>query len=535
MPAMTPDAPAARAARPAGIVLAWVLLAAALVAIACLVPVLPANPDLYLHLAWAQQVMRCLASGSLPVWLPDLNAGFGSPGIRLASPLGPVLDGVLGLALGDAARGLRLGALLAALGVVAVCLARRGRKRGWAEAALVLASPAVLFALLGRSAWSEVLALPLLLWLLESAVTGWTRPGWGAVGVAALWLLHAPSTLAAVGVALLAQALRADTRALARVAASTLAAAGLTAWHWLPLLDEAAYAGSRAALTGGIYRAARNVLGSSEAHDLGASVALGWCAVGLLAALLAAGAWRAAPLRTALAALCVAAASPLALPLWRLPGPHELLQFPWRLLLPATLLVVPAFAAALPRWRGGLAAAVLLLPALLLPRPELVLAPALSAREGWQEAGAAIHLALGGNPLLVDAEQHRPPSFALLAGNLATFGRDPVRVVAGSASWRVVRWSPLEREVAVRAAGDAEVALRLLDYPGWSVAVDGSARAMGAGSGVVGVAVPPGDHRVTARWRGNPLADAGLAVAAATAALLLLAGRRRRAAGGAAS
>jgi hypothetical protein len=535
MPAMAPEAPAARTARPAGIVLAWALLAAALVAIACLVPVLPANPDLYLHLAWAHQVMRCLAAGSLPLWLPDLNAGFGSPGLRLASPLGPVVDGVLGLALGDAARGLRLGALLAAVGVVAVYRACRARRRWWAEATLVLASPAVLFALLGRSAWSEVLALPLLAWLLETAVTGWPRAAWGGVGLAALWLLHAPSTLAAVGLALLAQVLRADARALARVAASTLVAAGLTAWHWLPLLDEAAYVGSRAALTGGIYRAARNVLGSSEAHDLGASVALGWCAVGLLAALLAAGSWRTAPLRTALATLCVAAASPLALPLWRLPGPHELLQFPWRLLLPATLLIVPAVSASLPHRRGSLAAAALLLPALLLPRPELVLAPALSVRDGWQEAGAAIHRAIGGNPLLVDAEQHRPPAFALLAGNLAAFGTEPVRVLAGSATWRVARWRPLDREVEVRAAGDAVAALRLLDYPGWSVEVDGSPRAVVGASGAVGVAVPPGDHRVRARWRGNPLADAGLAVAAATAALLLLAGRHRRAAGGAAS
>ena len=266
---MAPDAPAARAARPARTVLACALLAVVLVAVACLAPVLPGNPDLYLHLVWAHQVMRCLAAGSLPLWLPDLNAGFGSPGIRLASPLGPVLDGALGLALGDASRGLRLGALLAAAGVVVVCRGRRERRRGWAEAALVLASPAVLFALLGRSAWSEVLALPLLVWLLESAVTGWPGAAWGGFGLAVLWLLHAPSTLAAVGLALLAQVLRTDVRALARVAASVLVAAGLTAWHWLPLVDEAAYVGSRAALTGGIYRAARNVLGSSESHEIG--------------------------------------------------------------------------------------------------------------------------------------------------------------------------------------------------------------------------------------------------------------------------
>src|SRR5512136_2052358 len=73
-----------------------VLLAILLALLVARVPVLPANPDLYLHLVWSYQVMRCLAQGAAPVWLPDLNAGFGSPGVRLHNPLGPVVDGSLG-------------------------------------------------------------------------------------------------------------------------------------------------------------------------------------------------------------------------------------------------------------------------------------------------------------------------------------------------------------------------------------------------------------------------------------------------------
>jgi hypothetical protein len=495
-----------------------------LAALACVVGVLPANPDLYLHLLWTQQVMRCLAAGSPPLWLPDLNAGFGSPGLRLASPLGPLLDGVLGLALRDASRGLRLGALLAAAGVFLAYAARRDRTTV-ARAVLVLLSPAAVHALLGRSAWSEVLALPLLVWLLEAAVAGWAHPGRDGVLVGALWLLHAPSTLELVVVALLAQVLRGDIRALARVALSTVAAAGLTAWHWLPLLDEAGLVGTRAALTGGIYDAARNLLGSSGAHALETNIALGWCAVGLLLVLIVLRSWRSAPVRTALVVVSVAAASPLALPLWRLSGPLALLQFPWRLLLPATVLAAPLIADSLADWRGRLAAVALLLPLLALPLPRLVNVPPLRAGMSWQEVGLVVHEAIGGNPLLVDAVQHRPPSFAALAGNLARFAADPVRVLAGTARWRVERWAPLDRVLTVRASGDAVVALRLLEYPGWVVRVDGAPRAAVAGSGVMAVTVPSGEHRVTVRWRGNPLTPVGFSAAVVSALLLLAAPR----------
>lgn len=51
--------------------------------LALFLPFLPAGPDIYVHILWPQQVARCLAQGQLPLWLPDLNAGFGSPGIRL--------------------------------------------------------------------------------------------------------------------------------------------------------------------------------------------------------------------------------------------------------------------------------------------------------------------------------------------------------------------------------------------------------------------------------------------------------------------
>ena len=90
-----------------------------LVAVAIAVPYFPRGTDLYVHVLWPWQVMRCLHTGSLPLWLPDLNATFGSPGIGLYSPLGPLACGVLGLILGTGGRGVRAALALAALVMVA--------------------------------------------------------------------------------------------------------------------------------------------------------------------------------------------------------------------------------------------------------------------------------------------------------------------------------------------------------------------------------------------------------------------------------
>ena len=76
---------------------ALVLASGALVAIAAAIPYFPRGTDLYVHVLWPWQVMKCLHAGSLPVWLPDLNAEFGSPGIGLYSPLSPTMSGMLGM------------------------------------------------------------------------------------------------------------------------------------------------------------------------------------------------------------------------------------------------------------------------------------------------------------------------------------------------------------------------------------------------------------------------------------------------------
>ena len=504
-----------------------VAAAGAVAGAAAAVPFLPAGPDLYVHLLWTWQVMRCLAAGDLPVWLPDLNGAFGSPGIRLYSPLGPVIEGVVGLALGSAGAALRVVPVLAWAALLAVVRRARGGRAGTAEWALLALSPLALHSLLGRGAWSEYLAIPLLWWLLDAAVAGTLRPVRDGVLLACLWLLHAPTTLMAGALLAGAVTLRRDRGALRALGGATVLATALTAWHWLPLFDEMRLV-DRAALVGGIFESTRNALGSSAAFALDENIWLGWCAVSLLAALLVGRWWRADRVRAVLVLACVALASPLAAWLYRLPLPLDLLQFPWRWLLPAAVLAAAPAARGLDGAAGRAAAALLLAPLVFLSLPAFVRDPSLGRRTEPGDAGERVWRCIGGNPLLVDAAQNRPASWGRLAANLQRFGPHRVLAEPADAAWRVEVWTPARLVVTVSSAAGARIELRVLDYPHWRVTVDG-APAAGAGAGVLGAAVPAGRHLVEATWEGNPLAKAGQAITAgALAAVALVAVRRRR-------
>ncbi len=496
--------------------------AAAAVAAAA-IPFLPATPDLYVHLLWAWEVARSLASGALPVWLPDLNAGFGSPGIRLYSPLGPLVEGAAALALGSAGAALRVVPVVA-WGAFLVVLRRRRRAGEWA---LVLLAPPVLYSLTGRGAWSEFLAVPLLWWLLDAAVRGDVSATREGPVLAALWLVHAPTTLMAVAVMVVATAARRDRRPLGRAAAATLAAVGLTAGHWLPLASEMRLT-DRAALTGGIFTASRNALGSPTAHAIDENIWLGWCAVALLVGLALALPGRPASPRTVLAVLAVGLASPLASPLYAGSSPLAFLQFPSRWLLVAAVLAAEPLARGLPGFRGAAPVVVALLPAVVLPWKGLVRVPRLTADTPWPEAGLRVSASFAGNPFLVDAVQNRPLSWRFLGENMQRFGERRALVRGDGGRARVISWAPLLREVEVQTPAPTRLAFRVLGYPFWEASLDGVAVAVEGTGGVPEVSVPVGRHVVALRWGGNPLTPVGWALAA-IACLVLAWSRLRRA------
>lgn len=494
-------------------------------------PLLTSGPDVYVHVIWAQQVMHDLHAGCLPLWCPDLNAGCGSPGIRLYSPGGPVMSGILGLLVGDACAGVRL-ALLAALVALAL-LMRRREVEGWPLAvALAATAPAFMADLFTRAAYSELMAVPVAWWLLDrAAARPPDRTSWRAlaVGIALLWLLHAPTTVMVV-ILLLASCLLRRLRGLGWLTLGGAAALLLTAWNWLPLLDEMGLVKSAPALKGGIFAARANILGSASAHSPLLNSALSWAAVALLLIVLVEGWQRTDPVRAALIVLCVALASPAASALWSDASPLSWLQFPWRWLLPATLLALRPLALRTPfsnprSWALGV---LWLAPLLTLPLPELVHVPRLSANESWQQLGGSLAEAIGSNPLLVDAAQNRPPWFADLGEQLPAVGDRLAVADSRLTAIHVERWTPLRRALTVTGAVPSTVTVRLLDYPWWQVQVDGVAAIARRQHGLIRVEVPAGRHTVEIRWQGSPWARLGMALALVGLGLLLYPGRLKK-------
>jgi hypothetical protein len=487
---------------------------------AVLAPWLPLGPDIYQHIVWDWQVMRCMSEWQLPLWLPDLNAGFGNPGIRLYSPLGPLLTGGLGTVLDDAGRGLRAAAILAALAVLWAAR-RQSTSRSLFGAAVVLTSPMVLFSLFGRAAWSEFLSIPLLLWLLLKTESGEFDGARDGVVLALLWLAHAPTTImwGIVGVGSLAIHRSRDYAVCALQ--TVVVGCGLSAWHWMPLLRETAAIDADEVMTAGIYEPSRNFLASEMAHKPEVNAWLAWVAVATLGAVLVTRLWAHHPRRTVIGVGCIILASPLALPLWWIPGPHQLLQFPWRCLLPGTLLLVTAIAE-VPK-RRALGTMCVLLPAVFMPWAPWVEVPKIDAEMGWAGTGEKLVDSIGGNPLLVDVRQHRPPAFAHLDRNLNLFGTSQRVLASGDGTvTEILSWSPLRREVEVSGAQPFVVAFRILNYPYWSVTTDdGEPVAAASVPGVVACLVPPGRHVLRATWAGNPLASMGQIVALVTILFLV--------------
>lgn len=484
--------------------------------LALFLPFLPAGPDIYVHILWPQQVARCLAQGQLPLWLPDLNAGFGSPGIRLYSPGGPVVVGVLGLILGDIGKALRL-AWFGALAAILMVARAWHPKTPTLSGLLLWASPLVPFLLVYRAASSEVLALPLALWLLEAAVQDRGSARLEAFLWAGLWLLHAPTfMMTAILVVLSVGVPKPSVAGFQRRILPVVAGLALCAWHWVPLFLERQLVNLDEGLTSDIFRATKNFLFSPSPHDAFAVRRLGWLAaawgiVGLMV-------WFHDRRRGALVWTAILLATPITYPLWLALPPLKYLQFPWRFLTPVSLLL-PGALSSLATQRRTAAIVLFLLPHLWMPPLGLVRDPALAARESWVELGEKVFRAFSGNPLVVDAVQNRPAAFSSLATNLQRFGKEILVLAPGAVA--VQQWQPLRRTVVVEAEHAGVVELRLLAYPFWRARVDGKPVVVTMAEGIVAVPVPQGNHRVEVAWSGNPATPWGWALALLALAAML--------------
>jgi hypothetical protein len=515
-----------------------VLAGGVLVAVAVAVPYFPRGTDLYVHILWPWQVMRCLATGSLPVWLPDLNAEFGSPGIGLYSPLSPTICGALGLVFGTGGRGVRVALVLAALAMVAVA---PGRSRGTrlAAAGLVIFSPAMLTEFFGRFPVAQLLAAPLAWLLIERAVARrwrWDRDG---ILLGFLWLMHAPTTVMVGligGVSCLAgswvEVEQSDggkgRRPFLEFGLATVVAAGLTVWHWWPLLAAAPDFPLGSALTGGEHHPLRNLIGVSGPHLFEINTAMGWAAIGLLIALLLSGAWTTR--RGLVAVAAIALASLPSAPLWQVVAPLAWLQFPWRWMGPAALLPAAAVVEEAPR-RGRVlllvSIAAFLIPVVAVPAVQFAADPSLAVDTEPVTAGERVAGTFGGNPLLIDVREHRPLWWEDLGPTMALLGSRRAVVVPDGGTAREISWRPLRRKLEVESPQPGALVLRLLADRHWQAVVNQHPATMGRWGAAVAVNVPGGRNEVEVVWKMDPRASAGMVVSAVLLVGILISRRRR--------
>ena len=413
-------------------------------------------------------------------------------------------------------------------------------------AGLVLIAPAILTEFVGRFPVAQLIAVPVAWPLLENAAARrwrWKRDGFL---FALLWLIHAPTTVMVGILSVLGFVLGDNSRgdepdedgrtedgglvvAAAQFGLVGLVALGLTAWHWWPLLMAAGEFSLRSALTSGESHPLRNLIGVTDPHLVEINIAMGWAAIGLLVGLAVSGAWKTG--RGRLAIVTILLAGPMSAPLWRHLGPLAWLQFPWRWMLPATLLATAAVVGCVngkSRIRMAVSFLALIVPLLGLPPLQVVPDPALRADTAPVVAGERVLRSFSGNPLLIDVIEHRPMWWGELGDTLALMGSERVILAADGGAAEISEWRPLRRELKVQSPQPTVLVVRLLADRHWKVVVNQRVAVANRWGAALAVNVPAGLSEIEILWETDGYAMAGGIVSLAVLAGIVLALWRRK-------
>jgi hypothetical protein len=448
---------------------------------------------------WKQGVL-------FPRWAGWMNHGFGEPRYIFYPPLSWLIGAALTLVLPSAAVPIVFIVLLEAFaGISAYALLRNlaSRRAAILGAAGYLINPNMLLITYIRSDYAEQLAcaiFPLLLLaglrvarLLEQRPGGRSPVALFAVAYAAVWLSNAPAAvIASYSMALLfvwAAVAERSCRPLWRGAAGVALGLCLAAFYLVPAAYEQRWVNIEQALASGLLPY-QNFL--FTAIDDVEHTWFNWiasiCALCLIVLLgltavasrrFSSGKWSSGERKLSAALLILGTAATLltlrfTLPLWRFLPKLRFVQFPWRWMSIIALVAVCFLAFVVDQRRGWI---------------WFVAIVVLSAPLGWflvnntwwdddematlQDAVVAGHGFDGTDEYDPLGDDHTNlPEDAPLVKILPL---DPDDTSAPTAHFQVQRWTAVEKEVGVDSAGEARVALRLLNYPAWRVQVNGKA------------------------------------------------------------
>jgi len=500
----------------------------------------------------------------LPAWLPDLYLRRGSPLPSFYSPFSYLVAELIRQVTAAPGATWKLAHVLFwIVGMTGAGVLGRvawGWGGGVAAAAAFALSPYLLVDAYANTGLAEFAAMCLVPWALAAVLAegrGWAVVG--AVVVALLPLTHNLTALQAVPVVLVVAALEggeARRRGFRMIGCGLL----LSAFFWLPVLVEKRLLWSDESLTTGYFTfenhfvkpldllPGRAVVQLAIAPDASMPLRVGELFWGALLALPLLGlgrrparerrrAWTFAGL--ALAALLLSTS--LAAPIWRHLPLIAFFQFPFRLLLVATVLMAPlvglVVASQRSRLRPWLGAGVAAL-ALVLARPQLsprylFIDPAREILHSVPRDGIDRAEAAGWLPpdRFVTLERMRRSTWNATASNEflpRTVTRIPMNIpseaasrLSGDLDVLASAWGYPEVRAEVRVRATGELLLEQFAFPGWRVEVDGVERStrIEPDHGRMVVPLEPGDRSVVARYGWTALRRSAAAASALFAVL----------------
>lgn len=517
---------------------AGLLLLSALAATAMLLLRGPScGHDFDFHLVSWLEVARAWHTGVFyPHWAASDNYGAGEPRFVFYPPGSWMLGAVLGSVVGwHTAPWLFTLLCFWGGGLSMYAFSKRWLPSAAALAAgcLYVVNPYALFVAYERTAYAELMAAALIPLLLRVAVEETPRIAQLSCILAAIWLTNAPSAVIACYTLLLLGAVRAATerqwQAPLRVALGTALGLSMSAFYLVPAAYEQRWVEIARAIGAGMrYQDSFLFHKSGEPfHDqvlLTASIIA--CILGALS-LLSVALWRPIKQRrsflwvTSLVPVILCLLLPVSAPVWQHAPKLAYVQFPWRWLLvlaPITsLMLAGAVERVGSRLRVGIVAGMMLLSiGIATPRlhqycdeqdnvsAQLQLMHDGDGQEGTDEYtprdvdNSAIAQDQPDVRVLREANAEEPDSSRQENPEWTANSAEEV-----SARIAVQRWQPEDRVVRIDSAVPGYALIRLLNYPAWSVHLNGQAvqDLSRRADGMMVIPVSPGQSKIDIHWR----------------------------------
>jgi hypothetical protein len=543
--------------------------------------------DWWYELVRIAEYAHVLGQGVFPVrWAPDLHGGYGSPIFIFYPPVFLTLAGVLSLAglsfVVSTKAAVLLVTLAAALGMYLFARELFGERGGIVSGCLYVLAPYRFVDAFVRNAFAELTAMtvaPFVFYAITRVLKG-QGSSRGAQAVlalsAALFVLsHNLSAVMYLPVMALYAVVFASPggglKRLGRLAAPLAVAALLSAFYVLPVISEMKHIQLWRA-TAGKFEVLRNLVSPVSLADWSS-----WYSVTPFAPLLAMLSVAAIAQRrkelarpvlgalaafAALTALYVALMTPAGATLWRNAGFLGVLQFPWRLLSPATFML-SVLGGAVAYFGGRRPVLIVLLAAVFLfaTRPfwtahyatlpdEALSAESIRANKyPATVTGEYLPVWVGLNPLppegegFVEARAAGGNVFHIpgwLVRDVPSPREEVVEVEGEGGGAEALREGPESFAYRVSLPGEAKVLMNVFYFPGWKVYADGRPADFEiTPQGLMRLALPAGEHIVEARFEDTPVraASKALSIGGLLGLLWLLAsaapaGRKGRGAGG---